>query len=72
MSMSKWKAGDRVLVGDHVKDAAGLTGTIQESPFEDTMEATSVLIDGDWGFPGIGAFFWDHELEALEPAEAGK
>ncbi|MEU8948760.1 hypothetical protein [Streptomyces sp. NPDC048489] len=71
--MSKWKHGDRVRVVDSVLDgAAGLTGTIAEALYQDTMEATAVLLDGDFGFPGIPAFFWDYELEALEPEEDTK
>ncbi|MFF4557187.1 hypothetical protein [Streptomyces sp. NPDC001422] len=75
MSQSIWKTGQRVRVAAHVDDAAGLTGTVAPTNFSTRLAATSVFLDGDFGIPGIPAFFFDTELEALEelePAEAGK
>jgi hypothetical protein len=76
MSESIWKPGQRVRVGAHVSDSAGLVGTVVPAGYSDLMSACAVVMDDPgYGFPGLPALFMDSELEALEePAalEAGK
>ncbi|WP_326827406.1 hypothetical protein [Streptomyces sp. NBC_01751] len=66
MKQSKWKPGTRVRVKATVTDGlAGLTGVIEEVNYAQREEATSVQLDDpEDKFWGLGAFFYDYELEA--------
>lgn len=63
--ISIWEPGTRVRVRATVKDGtAGMTGVIEEVNYAQKEPATSVLLDTDHEvLSGLGAFFYDNELE---------
>ena len=62
---SIWEPGTRVRVRSTVLDGtAGIEGVIEEVTYAQKEAATSVLLDvADETLAGIGAFFYDNELE---------
>ncbi|MGW1231450.1 hypothetical protein [Streptomyces californicus] len=62
---SIWEPDTRVRVRSTVKDGtAGMVGTIEKVTYAQHEEATSVLLDTDHPvLSGIGAFYYDTELE---------
>ncbi|MFF4245246.1 hypothetical protein ACFYY2_12330 [Streptomyces sp. NPDC001822] len=65
---SIWEPGTRVRVRKSpLEGLSGMAGVIQEVNYAQFEEATSVLLDeGDAALNalGLGAFFYDYELEA--------
>lgn len=63
---SQWEPGTRVRVRASVSDGtAGMVGVIEEVNYAQKEAATSVLLDdASEALIGIGAFFYDNELEA--------
>ncbi|MFF9653058.1 hypothetical protein [Streptomyces sp. NPDC014622] len=63
---SKWEPGTRVRVKTTVGDkTAGMTGVVEAVNYAHHEAATSVQLDGvDTALKGLGAFFYDNELEA--------
>ncbi len=63
---SSWKPGTRVRVKASAEDAtSGMVGTIEEVDYAQREAATSVFLDiADGVSSGVGAFYYDHELES--------
>ncbi|MEV5677480.1 hypothetical protein [Streptomyces sp. NPDC052179] len=63
---SVWEPGARVRVRSSVADGtAGMAGVIEEVAYAQKEAATSVMLDdSDEFLKGMGAFFYDSELEA--------
>lgn len=63
---SVWDPGTRVRVKASVTDGtAGLTGVVEAVNYAQKEAATSVQLDDlDESMVGLGAFFYDNELEA--------
>lgn len=63
---SIWEPGTRVRVRASVGDAtAGMVGVVERVDYAQREAATSVVLDIAEGVTsGVGAFFYDNELEA--------